>query len=191
MKRSLLALGGESFETPFDMLGGCHRRIRFFTDVASRIAIPTAPSEEVAAAASRLVLYFGTAMPLHEEDEEKTLQRAMTDYAVSGSAALFNRLLEDHRAIEAILDRLLPRWRALAIEPAAIGEHRPALVEDAEALARAFEPHLDMEENELFPLARRSIPDDVQGRMLRAMRNRREPMTDALHSIHTPKEIRS
>ena len=147
--------------------------------------------EQVAEAASRLALYFGTALPLHEEDEEKTLHLAMAQYAISDIDALFARLEAEHRTIEAILHRLLPRWRILARTPDVLIGESGVLGEGAAALAAAFMPHLEMEENELYPLARRCLPDDVQARMLRAMRGRREPMIDRLHSLHENQEIRS
>ena len=177
-------MGGASFETPFDMLTGCHERIRIFTKLAERITTEPAPADEVAEAASRLVLYFGTALPLHEDDEEETLRRAMSEYGVSGIEPLFARLHDEHRAIEAVLQRLLPLWRMLSGAPDRLAHEADVLGEGAAALAAAFTAHLEMEESELYPLARRSLSRDVQAEMLRAMRARREPLKGALHVLH-------
>ena len=182
-RRSLVSMGG-GFETPFDMLSGCHQRIRMFTDLAQRLAAQPAPAEEVAEAASRLCLYFGTALPLHEQDEEDTLHRAMQDARAPGVDAMFARLRKEHAAIENVLDELLPKWDALKSAPDLLAAEKATLARGGEALASAFAPHLDMEESELFPLARRVLSADVLAEMLRAMRARREPVIATLTSLH-------
>lgn len=185
MKRSLLPMRGGPFETPFDMLAGCHERIRMFTGVALRLATEAAPAEQVVEATSRLCLYFGTALPLHEQDEEDTLLRAMLEASAPGIDPLFARLRDEHRAIEQVLGRLLPAWRSIARSPEEIESQRGPLREGAESLAAAFAPHLQMEEEELYPLAKRALSDAVQGAMLRTMRARREPVIDSLRILHT------
>lgn len=187
-KRSLLPMSGGPFATPFDMLGGCHERIRMFTGVAVRLVTEPAPPEQVAEAASRLHLYFGTALPLHEQDEEETLLRAMLDARAPGIDPLFARLRDEHRAIEAVLERLLPTWSSLSHAPELLDAHRSQLREGGEALASAFAPHLQMEEEELYPLARRSLSESVQSAMLHAMRARREPVIGKLQSLHTDRK---
>ncbi len=185
-KRSLLPLSGGPFTTPFDMLSGCHERIRMFSGVATRLAVETAPPEQVVEAASRLCLYFGTALPLHEQDEEDTLFQAMRDAGAPGMDPLFARLRDEHRAIEAVLARLIPAWTSLAHAPEVIERHRAPLREGGEELSAAFAPHLRMEEEELYPLARRSLSEPVLASMLREMRARRAPVIDALHALHQP-----
>lgn len=183
-KRSLLPLSGGPFKTPFDLLSGCHERIRMFSGVALRLATESAPPEQIVEAASRLCLYFGTALPLHEQDEEDTLHKAMLDAKAPGMDALFARLHDEHRAIEDVLRRLIPAWTSLAHAPDLLERHRGPLREDGEALAAAFTPHLQMEEEELYPLARRSLSEPVLAAMLGSMRKRREPVIDRLHVLH-------
>ena len=182
-RRSLLTTSG-AFETPFDMLAGCHQRIRTFSELAKRLPVQPAPAEEVAEAASRLHLYFGTALPLHEEDEEQTLEQAMRQAGAPDMDAVFARLRKEHRAIEEVLHDLLPRWELLKVSPDRLAAERSALARGGEALASAFAPHLDMEENELYPLARRVLSAEVLAGMLRAMRARREPLIGKLTSLH-------
>lgn len=184
MKRRSLLSTSRAFETPFDMLAGCHQRIRTFSDLAQRLPAQPAPAEEVAETASRLHLYFGTALPLHEQDEEETLHRAMAEVGAPGMDALFARLRKDHRAIEDVLHGLLPRWEALNASPDRLEMEKSALAQGGEALAAAFAPHLDMEENELYPLARRVLSADVLAGMLQAMRARREAAIGELTSLH-------
>lgn len=182
-RRSLVSMGG-GFKTPFDMLSGCHQRIRFFSDLAQRLPAQPAPAEEVIEAASRLRLYFGTALPLHEEDEEETLYQAMVEANAPGVDALFARLRKEHREIEGVLQDLLPRWIGLTTAPERLGVEKTALTRGGEALVAAFAPHLDMEDNELYPLAQRTLSPDVLGGMLRAMLARREPFIGKLTSLH-------
>lgn len=182
-RRSLTPLGG-GFDTPFDMLTGCHQRIRMFEDLAERLATEAAPAGEVAEAAARLCLYFGTALPLHEQDEEETLFRAMEAAGAPGADALFARLRKEHRAIEDVLATLLPKWEALRHAPERLAHERDALLEGARALTAAFAPHLAMEEDELYPLAHRTLSKEALADMLREMRARRAAVAGDLTSLH-------
>lgn len=182
-RRSLLPMSGP-FGGPFDMLLGCHQRIRFFSALAERIATQPAPANEVAEAASRLRLYFGTALPLHEQDEEETLHQALVEARAPGIDALFARMRKEHRAIEAMLDELSPTWELLKTEPERLELERDALARGGAALVAAFEPHLAMEEDELFPLARAVLAPEVLAAMFRAMRARRDAVAAELTSLH-------
>lgn len=192
MRHDLVALhtgpttpGG--FTDPFEMLGACHERIRTFAAVARRLATETAPASQVADAARRLHLYFGTALPLHEQDEEETLSTALAGGPESGrSDLLFERLRREHREIEHVVGDLLPRWDAVARRPERVVHERTPMLELTEALSAAFAPHLAMEEEELFALARRSLPADRLVLMLAEMRGRRQPVFAKLQELHRP-----
>src|SRR5690606_10786769 len=117
-------------------------------------------------------------------DEEETLYQAMSEARAPGADALFARMRKEHGAIEELLSELSPMWEALRTSPERLGEHRSALLRGGEALVAAFEPHLAMEEDELFPLARRSLGPDVLAAMFRAMRERRASVAAQLTSLH-------
>lgn len=186
-RRSLMALGGTlpagPAETPFDMLLACHGRIRHFTSLALSLAEREAPAAEVREVSSRLTLYFGTALPLHEEDEERTLGAALARAEDAAVAPLLEQLASEHRTIGRVLAELLPRWTELAEAPGLLEPHRAPMSKSARALATAFDAHLAMEERELFPLARRVLPTATQLEMLREMRERRRSVVGKLHGI--------
>jgi len=59
---------------PADLLLACHVCIRAFTALAGRLAsADPAPDAEVAAAAQRVHCYHFVALPLHQEDEERSI----------------------------------------------------------------------------------------------------------------------
>jgi len=59
---------------PADLLLACHVCIRAFTALAGRLAsADPAPDAEVAAAAQRVHRYHFVALPLHQEDEERSI----------------------------------------------------------------------------------------------------------------------
>ncbi len=179
------SLPGAGFADPFEMLEACHGRIRSFTAVAQRLASQEAPPSQVAEAASGVHLYFGTALPLHEQDEEETLWTALRGSAPPARLeTLFDRLVQEHRTIEQVLRELLPQWADLANRPQGLAERRRSLSDLTQELGRAFEPHLAMEEQELYPLAREVLPAASLRPMLLEMRTRRQPVFAKLQKLH-------
>jgi hypothetical protein len=72
----LIKIGSSVAETGdvVDLLLACHERIRFFIDLAIRIADTTdASNEEIREAAARVVRYFSESLPLHVADEEESI----------------------------------------------------------------------------------------------------------------------
>ncbi len=159
---------------PFALLVGCHARIRAFTALA--VALPRVPADDrdVARAAEDVLRYFTLALPLHEEDEEDELVEALRLHAPHDSwGPILATVREEHRAIDAALAGLTPLWEEVARNPAALARHKSELDRGATSLEALFEPHLALEEDRLFPLARRYLPAEAQGGLLEAFRERR------------------
>src|SRR5262245_38800512 len=56
------------------LLRACHRRVRFFIDLALRLAgTEDASPNEIQDAATRIVRYFEESLPLHIADEEQSI----------------------------------------------------------------------------------------------------------------------
>lgn len=150
-----LRVDGEPKKTPettVDHLLECHDRIRRFCALAQSVAHGGgSSSEEVREAAGRLVSYFGTALPLHVEDEDHSLlPRLVSRWKGADDPTLLQRLQHQHADLEQVLERLLPRWRALASGD----RHAPSvltLAQDTELLASSFAEHLALEETAIFP----------------------------------------
>jgi hypothetical protein len=86
-------------------------------------------------------LYFGTALPLHEEDEEDALKDRVR---ASSLDPLFDRLRKEHGTIEGVLEKLLPLWEQLETS----FEH--VVPNLAVTLAAAFGSHLRIGEEAVF-----------------------------------------
>jgi hypothetical protein len=156
-----------------ESLEACHVRIRHFLDAALLLGgtVPTAPADLAASAAS-VERYFTVALPLHVEDEDLSLEALLLGRASPRLEAALHEVHRQHRAIEACLAVVAPTWRALAADPTARRELSPALREGAVALARLLDAHLALEEEVIFPAARR-LPADELAQLGVEMRARR------------------
>lgn len=159
-----------SEDGPRLLLQGCHGRIRSFTSLALRLAqsAGAAPAEQVGEAARRVCRYFGEALPKHVADEELSLGPRLRTLAPSALAEMASQ----HRAIEAVLERLLALWRRLADHPEELSALAAILGPPTSELAALWEPHLALEEREVFPGLDRLTPE-ARAAIWREMRSRR------------------
>lgn len=153
----------------------CHDRIRRFSSMAVQLASASASEPElIQDAAQRVHRYFSVAMPLHVEDEDKSIQPRLEKDAPEMIIALLQKMNREHERIDAILVELLPVWDELRRDPSHLGEHRNWL----QAATRSFESlmmqHLEMEEIALFPLMRRLWNAETQALVVKEMRARRQ-----------------
>lgn len=163
-----------------DALLDCHRRIRHFTALA--VALPDAtavPPAEIASAAAGVVRYFSEALPLHSADEDMSIAPRMlaVDQPSSGPPeplrAALATMTRQHGEIELTLGSALPRWSAVAADPACLSTHAAALRGLAARLSSQWDEHLGLEEATIFPAIRALLPPDEQEVIRREMRARR------------------
>jgi len=110
-----------------DLLVACHDRIRFFIDLAERLAeITDASPQEIREAAARVVRYFSESLPLHIADEEESILPRL-----AGREPMLDRTLEtmcyEHDAHEPQLERLLAIYRRLQEIPEELPQVREEL----------------------------------------------------------------
>lgn len=173
--------GDHGFEQPLGLLSDCHRRIERFLH-----AMLVVSSEErgrpVGPAGRHALLqataYFRTAAPQHTADEEESLFPKLRECSVgddSGLAVTIDALERDHRRTEsehARVDALVGRWLALERDGLPEKEGRE-LVARLESLERIYSDHIRIEDEKLFPAARRMLaPHDLE-ELGRAMAERR------------------
>jgi len=161
---------------PIDWLQDCHGRIRQFTELGLRLAeAEDVSDEEVRDAAERLVRYFTIALPLHSEDEERSLAPRLLTKALSPEIekAVLD-MQKEHGPIHALIDELVPHWRALLEEPARLGELSATLRSGAVRLHELFAPHLAKEEEAIFSLAREQLDAVELAEIVVEMRARRK-----------------
>lgn len=165
----------QKHETPLDLLLGCHERIRHFTAVARRMAEnPGAPIEQVSDAAESVYRYFSVALPLHEADENISLDPRLQ--AAGEAAQASEEMVLQHKEINRVLKQLLPLWDALCREPEKLPGFSSRLLRLTSELEQLWHVHLRLEEETVFPAIKR-LPYGELASMLEEMKARRRADT--------------
>ena len=156
-----------------DLLVACHERIRFFIDLAVRLAQTTGASpEEIREAAARVVRYFSESLPLHVADEEGSVLPRLV-----GREPMLDRTLEtmcnEHDSHEPQLEWLLEICRTIQNAPEKLPEMREDLRDIASRLAGEFKTHLAQEEAVVLPAIKTLLSDQDRHDMLQELRARR------------------
>ena len=150
-------------EAPFRLLSECHRRIEEFLSVLLTVADrrrggPLAEADrEILTAGLR---FFRTVIPRHCADEEQSFfprLRSSLDPHAKAAIRMVERLEADLRVAEDHHDAaeaLGCRWLREGTLPA--GDAR-ALREHLVALERVYRRHIALEDQDLFPIARRLL----------------------------------
>jgi iron-sulfur cluster repair protein YtfE (RIC family) len=162
-------------EDAVDLLVGCHQRIRHFTGVAVRLAHAQAASaEEIAQAAATVHRYYSVSLPLHEADEDQTLQPRLRAVAGEQVRHALLAMCDQHQAIDELIERLLPLLVLVRDNPDILGEVGEEMCSITKALEEAFRAHLQMEEEVIFPAIRSVLPESTRADILREMQERRK-----------------
>ena len=163
------------FDQPVAVLKHCHDRIRkqlTTMDMLASPAILAATPEEARQAAAAVLRYFEKAAPHHHEDEEHDLLPMLSQTARDDDAALLASLmpevLDEHRRMEQLWQRLQPQL-------AAIAEGRSATLDsgDAATFGELYLRHMDKEESHIAPMAKRLFSTTQMQQLGNAMRTRR------------------
>ncbi|MBT9567300.1 MAG: hemerythrin domain-containing protein [Thiobacillus sp.] len=171
MTGSLLGEAAPGFDRPLDVLEACHRRIARQCDTLDKLLVhlPKHGADAQAQQAARAVLtYFDTAAVQHHDDEERNLFPLLESVGAGGACDLAETLTLEH-------DEMSLLWRALRISLQQIEAGGPGTLDEARmrrfvALNRA---HLEFENLNVLPLARRMLgPGEIE-RLGRAMAARR------------------
>ena len=153
------------------MLRGCHRRIRHFAALASRLAAsPDAPAGEIADAAASIHRYFTVALPLHHADEEESIRPRLP--RTPGLERALASMQEQHQGLETRLATLVPLWSGLAAQPETAGGLAESVRRATADFEAACEEHLHLEEEAIFP-AIDELPSTEIDAILSEMRARR------------------
>ena len=170
----------QGFEAPFGPLSEGHRRTEgllsgLLTVADGRRGGALAEPDREALTAG--LHYFRTVLPRHSADEEQSLfprLRASDDSQAKAAIRMVERLEADHRVAEDhhdAVDALGCRWLREGTLPA--GDAR-ALREHLVALERLYRRHIAVEDQELFPIARRVLTAAELGAIGHEMAARRD-----------------
>ncbi len=162
-------------EDAVDLLVGCHHRIRHFTGVAVKLAhAHGAASDEIRKAAGSVHRYYSVSLPLHEADEDQTLQPRLRAVANQQICHALLAMSDQHQAIDELLERLLPLLMLLRDNPDTLHKVGGEMCSVTKALDEMFRAHLQMEEEVIFPAIRSSLPESTRAEMLLEMQKRRK-----------------
>ena len=171
MTRSLLGEAAPGFDHPLDVLEACHGRIARQCETLDKLLahLPKHGVDLQAQQAARAVMtYFDTAAVHHHDDEERNLFPLLELAGAPGACDLIETLTLEH-------DELALLWRRLRADLQRIERGAEGVLD--EVLARRFialnRSHLEFEDSQILPLARRLLgPAEIE-RLGRAMAARR------------------
>jgi hemerythrin-like domain-containing protein len=168
-----------TFEQPLELLSDCHRRVEMFLRALLLVCEQARGGElnpQQREALETALRYFREAAPKHTADEEESLfprMRQSTDPAVRHALARIDALEADHQSAKAdhdTVDALGRQWlKNNALSPQELTTMSAAL----EKLRTMYERHIAMEDNEVFPLASRTVPPEQLAEVGREMAQRR------------------
>ncbi len=164
-------------QSAVELLVACHQRIRHFSQVAVKLAHAQGkPEAEIVQAAEGLFRYFTVALPLHEADENISihprLRRAVPAGELAGPAA--DAMVDQHLAIDELVERLVPLWVILRADPAKLPLIAGEMCAAAGRLSEIFDIHLKMEEETIFPAMEKYLSEAELGEIVREMQERRK-----------------
>lgn len=164
----LTQIGGKresNFTEPLGMLTDCHKRIQYFLRslvVLAEHALDGPLSRDQRLRLETALRYFREGGPRHTADEEQSLfprMRLIDTLAVREALAKIEDLEAEHRYAEARhreVDVIGQRWLS---QEYITGEEATRLSVVLAELARLYDRHIIMEENEIFAVARTVLSD--------------------------------
>jgi pyridoxamine 5'-phosphate oxidase len=163
------------FDQPIAVLKHCHDRIRKQLATMDKLLahLPRHGADEQARQAAAAVLkYFDKAAHLHHEDEEQDLVPMLQATAQDADASILERLvpeiLQDHKEMDAMWHSLQPQLAAIA------GGSAAALAEaEVRRFAQRYTAHMEREEADIAPMARRLFSAQQMAQLGQAMQARR------------------
>jgi hemerythrin-like domain-containing protein len=180
-------IGGraESFSNPLGLLTDCHRRIEMFLRALILVAEQSRDgslNREQRDALEKALTYFREAAPKHTADEEQSLfprMRKVENAEVKAALAQVEALEREHRTADALhaeVDGSGRRWLAAGtIDAVELGKIRTALAE----LKHIYDRHIAIEDEQVFPLAKKVLAPEVQKAVGEEMAARRGAKTCA------------
>lgn len=163
------------FDQPIAVLKHCHDRIRKQIRTLQNLAahVPQHGADLQAQQGAAAVLrYFEQAAPNHHADEEQDLLPMLQVTAVDDDAVLLHRLLpeitEEHQQMDLL-------WRELAMQLHAIAAGTSAALSGADVtrFAALYTAHMEKEEMNIAPMAKRIFSAEQMRALGQAMAARR------------------
>lgn len=169
------------FDQPIAVLKHCHDKIRKQIATMQKLIAHLAQQGatiDAQQAAKSVLQYFDKAAPLHHEDEEADLMPMLQATATGADAALLQALVPAILADHVQMDQA---WQALKAQLGMVAAGTAAtLSADAVAhFAEYYRQHMEKEENQLAPMAKRIFSEEQMAQLSTAMQKRRGLCDDA------------
>jgi len=168
-----------NFTDPTGLLSDCHRRVEMFLGTLDAIArvIDSPATEETKRALESALHYFAQAAPKHTADEEESLfprMRQIKDPDIESAFSKLEHLEEDHRwaaPLHEEVDRLGTRYLSTGVlSNPEVDAFRKAVA----SLASMYKEHICVEDELIFPLAARMLPNAEKVAIAEEMAGRRK-----------------
>jgi hemerythrin-like domain-containing protein len=182
----LTQIGGKresNFTEPLGMLSDCHKRIQYFLRSLVVLAehaldgpLDGSLDEDQRGRLETALRYFREGGPRHTADEEESLfprLRSIDTPAIREAFAKIEDLEADHRQAEAKhreVDTIGRRWLA---DGHITNKEAAQLSALLTGLSRLYDRHLDVEEGEIFAIARAVLPEFEKEALGQEMARRR------------------
>lgn len=145
-----------TFAEPLEMLYACHGKVKRFCgqlDMLPGYVAEHGFNLAAAQAVKQIMHYFGTAAPLHHQDEEEDFFPLLVKYAPQ-AAGTVAELESQHQTLHA-------NWAALKshLEALESGSAKKVEADTIRRFTLAYASHIALEEP-LFEMGRRFVPDD-------------------------------
>lgn len=153
-----------ALDEPLEILEACHGRIEAQLKTLERLLdhLPVHGADKQACQAARAILrYFDTAGQHHHEDEEQDLFPQLMVRAEGSAAEEVRILIQDLLADHALMSSA---WHAVRQQLVALADGTSTALDEpsVQLLASRYRQHIERENREMLPLARRLLtPRDI------------------------------
>ncbi len=165
------------FEEPFEMLATCHDRVERMLALQKKLQqhlLDKGCDEPARQAARDVMRYFDLAAPLHHQDEELHVFPPLLAGPDAVLRELVQRLMQDHRQMEAGWVAARRTLQAIADRPdAGCLRLTPDQTAALDQFAALYRQHLDDENNIAYPAARQALLPGAVAAMSEDMMQRR------------------
>lgn len=167
------------FDQPLGLLSDCHRRIENFLGVLLRVAAIGSDqplTQQQRDALTVALRYFDSAAPRHTADEEESLfprMRQLDDPRVRQAMAKLDDLEADHQRADAAHKEVDTIGRTWLEQGTLAAPQLDRLKQLLQMLRELYQHHIQIEDNEIFPLAGQVLACDQVQHIGREMAKRR------------------
>jgi hemerythrin-like domain-containing protein len=163
-------------DQPLEILEACHERVKNHCQILQRLSahLKVAGIDDQAILASKnLLRYFEIAAKNHHEDEENNLFPMLLESMAGSDAVCINEIINVLKEEHIHLERI---WQSIKDPLELIASGTIASIDETQILllATTYEKHINLEENELFPMAKRLLNEEQLKLMSQDMTERRK-----------------